>query len=268
MKVNVVTGGGSGIGFSVSKSFEKDQLVIISGRTEEKLKKAVEQLAEFGVKADYKTCDISSRDSVDELLEFAKTKGDLNSVVNCAGVSGDVKNLDLVFNIDLMGSKIIVDEVYKYAEKGTVLVLIASMMGHVVPDNDSYNDYLANPDREGAKEMFHSLINGDGSAAYNFSKKGALLMVQKNAERYGEKGARIVSVSPGIIMTAMAKKAQENHPEQMKLLEDVTPMHRTGLAEDVADVISFLVSEKASFITGSDILVDGGLSLNLDKLKG
>lgn len=267
MKVNVVTGGGSGIGLEVAKAFERDQLVIITGRREGKLQKAVEELEKLGIKAAYKTSDISKRESVDELLEFAKSKGQLNSVVNCAGVSGDAHDIDLVFDIDLMGSKIVVDEVYKNAEKGTVLVLVASMMGHVVPDNENYNDALANPDKEGSKEIFKNIVGEDGSMAYNFSKKGALLMAEKNAERFGEKGARIVSVSPGIIMTEMARTAQAEHPEVMQFMENATPAKRTGLPEDIANAVGFLVSDKASFITGTDLLVDGGLSLNLGKLK-
>ena len=267
MRVNVVTGGGSGIGLEVAKGFNRDELVIITGRTESKLQRAVAELRELGIKCEYKTSDISNRKTVDELLEFAKSKGTLSSVVNCAGVSGDVNDIDMVFDIDLMGSKIMVDEVYKNAEKGTVLILISSMMGHVVPDNESYNDALINPDKDGSREIFKKFVNQNHSAAYNFSKKGALLMVKANAERFGEKGARIVSVSPGIIMTKMAMKAQEEHPEQMKFLENVTPAKRNGLPEDIANAVSFLASEKAGFITGCDLLVDGGLSLNLGKLQ-
>ena len=267
MKVNVITGGGSGIGFEIAKEFPKDELVIISGRKEDKLIAAVEKLKAAGCKGDYKTCDVTSRESVDELLEYAKTKGALKSVVNCAGVSGDVHNVELVYNIDLMGSKVMVDETFKYAEEGTCLVLIASMMGHVVPDSEEYNHALANPDEEGAKEIFMKAVGGNDQDAYKFSKKGALLMVQENANRYGEKGARIVSVSPGIIMTEMALKAQEQHPEQMKYLESVTPARRRGMPEDIANAVIFLACDKASFITGHDLLVDGGLALNL-KLLG
>lgn len=267
MKVNVVTGGGSGIGFEVSKEFSKDELVIISGRKEDKLQKAVEKLKEFGVNADYKTSDVSKKDSVDELLKYAKSKGDLKSVVNCAGVSGDTKNIELIYNIDLVGSKIVMDSVYDYAEKGTALILIASMMGHVVPDNKEYNEALAYPDKDGSEEIFMKFVNGDGAAAYNFSKKGAMLMAKANAERFGEKGARIVTVSPGIVMTAMAREAQSEHPEVMKFMEDATPLKRVGEPQDIARAVVFLASEKADFITGTDVLVDGGLSLNLDKLK-
>ena len=83
--------------------------------------------------------------------------------------------------------------------------------------------------------------------------------------RYGQKGARIVSVSPGIIMTPMAQKAAEEHPERMQKMKEMTPLRRNGQPEDIADVVKFLLSGDARFITGTDILVDGGMLTQLTK---
>lgn len=266
MKVHIITGGGSGIGLEIAKRM-KDGLVVISGRGEDKLIKAIKELESCGIKAEYKVCDITKKEEVKDLFNFASAKGELQNIVNSAGVSGVGDDVDTTLSIDLLGSKLIVDEAYANVNDNMVVVLISSMMGHAFPPNEAYNDFLINPDKEGAIDSLKGIANGDSSVAYSMSKRGALEMVKANAERFGEKGARIVSVSPGIIMTAMAKEAAKEYPERMAYLEKVTPAGRTGDPEDIANMVEFLVSKKASFITGSDFLVDGGLVLNLSKLQ-
>lgn len=264
MKVHVITGGGSGMGLEFAKRI-KDGLVIITGRTEEKLQDAIEELKDLGIKADYKTCDITKEDQVKELLEFAREKGDIVSIINSAGVSGASANAELTFTIDLLGTKIMTDGALEYLSEGGILVLVASMMGHAVPPNEAYDKYLNDISEESVQALVQ-VVQGDGNAAYNMSKRGVLLTVKNYADRFGEKGLRIMSVSPGIIMTPMAEAAAESHPEAMDFLKSITPAKRTGKPEDVANMVEFLISDKASFMTGSDVLVDGGLKLNLAQL--
>lgn len=266
MKVHVITGGGSGIGYEIAKVFDEG-LVIITGRTEEKLKKACEELSKTGkAKYSYKTCDVSDKKSAMELLDFASEKGDLMTVVNSAGVSGVGASVEAVLNVDLKGAKHITDASYEHLAKGGVLIQIASMMGHIVPAKDDYINELLEPDKEGAIEKIASLVNGDSDTAYNFAKLGVLEMVKANAMKFGKKGLRIMSVSPGIIMTEMAKNAQKDNADIMKKMIENTPAQRTGEPEDIANAVKFLASDKASFITGSDLLVDGGLSLVLKSM--
>ena len=85
-------------------------------------------------------------------------------------------------------------------------------------------------------------------------------------DKWGEKGARIVTVSPGVIETPMALKAAEEHPEKMEMIKKATPLQRNGQPEDIADVVYFLTSDAARFITGTDILVDGGVIQNIKKM--
>ena len=85
-------------------------------------------------------------------------------------------------------------------------------------------------------------------------------------DKWGEKGARIVTVSPGVIETPMALKAAEEHPERMEMIKKATPLQRNGQPEDIADVVYFLTSDAARFITGTDILVDGGVIQNIKKM--
>lgn len=266
MNVHVITGGGSGIGFEIAKRF-KDGIVILSGRNAEKLEKAVQSLKEDGVEADFKVCDITLSEEVHALFEFAASKGTLKTVINSAGVSGVGDNPKVTFEIDLIGAHHVVEKTYEFSSPSAVLVLISSMMGHAVPPNDAYDVFLKSPEKPESLEGLLAVCGEDSSMAYNLSKRGSLLMARDYADRFGEKNMRIVTVSPGIIMTQMAREAAESFPEKMRFLESATPMHRTGTPKDVANAVMFLISDQASFITGSDLLVDGGLALNLEKLS-
>ena len=144
--------------------------------------------------------------------------------------------------------------------------MIASMMGHTAPKTEEVNKILSNPLEAGNLEDFKKIVGDDSNIAYNYSKRGVILLCQNASVKWGEKGARIISVSPGIIMTPMAEEAARKYPERMQHLESITPLKRTGKPEDIANVVKFLVSDEASFVTGTDLLVDGGLEFNIEQL--
>lgn len=261
-KVHIITGGSSGIGLECAKEF-KDGITLITGRNESKLISAVEELKASGIKAMYKASDISDRNSIVELFEYAKTLGKIKTVVNSAGVSGVGAKAKLTFEIDLLGTENLIEVTLKYMNEGTVLILIASMMGHMVPANQQYDKYLENPSNQGSIDALVEIVKDNSDVAYNFSKRGVHLLVNKYANDFGKKGGRIVSISPGIIMTTMAEKAAAAYPERMNYMKSMTPAGRNGKPEDIASVVSFLADEKSSFITGTDLKVDGGLTVNL-----
>ncbi|MDO5028187.1 MAG: SDR family oxidoreductase [Bacillota bacterium] len=263
--VHIITGGSSGIGFECAKEFT-DGKVLITGRNEEKLAAAAKDLEGLGLDVAYKSSDISDQASVDDLLAYGKSLGKIKTILNSAGVSGVGASSKMTFEIDLLGSLHLIKAAEKAMDQGGALILISSMMGHVVPDNPAYDGLLAEPDGQGAIDQLVEIVGDKSDLAYNFSKKGVQLMVKKYADAFGEKGLRIVSVSPGIIMTPMAKKAAEEHAETMKRMEAVTPMRRNGEPQDIAKAVKFLASDEASFITGTDLLVDGGLNLKLGQL--
>lgn len=263
--VHIITGGSSGIGLECGKEF-RDGIVLITGRNEDRLKEAEIVLKEAGIDVAYKTSDISSQDSVRELFDYARTLGKVKTVINSAGVSGGSADAALTLKIDLVGSEYLTLETLRVAEEKTVLVLISSMMGHVVPPNPAYDKYLANPCEEGAVDALLAVVQNKSDVAYNFAKRGVHLLVKKYAREFGEKGARIVSVSPGIVITPMGEQAIADHPEQMELMKNMTPSGRNGQPEDIANAVSFMADDKASFITGTDLVVDGGLVVRLPEL--
>lgn len=256
-KINLITGGGGGIGFECAKKFVGEKLYI-TGRNEEKLQGKCKELRELGVDANYKVSDISKPEEVEQLFLDLSQEGELGCVLNAAGISGVGVTGEKVFNIDLLGAKKVLDTTLKYASKNTVLILIASIMGYVVPPNEMYDKYLAEPDLDGAYKVLKFYLD-DPNQAYNFCKRGNHLMVTKFAMDFGAKGARILSISPGIIETPMTVAAMKEASEVMNQMLAMTPARRFGKPEEIANTVEFLKSEKASFITGSDILIDGGL---------
>lgn len=263
-EVHVITGGASGIGLECAKLF-KDGTVVIADLSEDKLKETSESLKKLGIDAKYHTVDVSDRSAVNKLIEYAKEFGEIKTLVHSAGVSGDMGNAKKVLDINLVGTFNMMEEGYKALGENSVAILISSMMGHVVKTNSEQDELLKNPQDENSIDKIMKIIDNDSDQAYNYSKYGVQLLVRSNAEKFGKKGIRILSLSPGVIMTPMSKKAAEEHPEQMKYMDSITALSRAGKPEEVADVVYFLASDKASFMTGTDILVDGGLVVNLDK---
>lgn len=263
--VYIITGGSSGIGLECGKEF-KDGVVLITGRNEDKLIAAEKELKTAGIDVVYKTSDISDNNSVNELFKYGSSLGKIKTIVNSAGVSGVGVDAKLTFEIDLIGTQNLIDNTLKYMDKGTVLILISSMMGHLVPSNEKYDSYLENPTKEGSIEALIQIVGNNADTAYNFSKKGVHMLVKKYASEFGKHGGRILSLSPGIIMTPMGEKAAEAHPEQMNYMKSMTPAGRNGKPEDISAAVAFLADDKASFITGTDLTVDGGLTTRMPEI--
>lgn len=261
-KVHIITGGNSGIGLECAKLFDEGTVIIV-GIEEGQLKKATETLKENGIKTEYKVTDVTDRGALRDLFVYASNFGNLATVVHAAGVSGTIGDVMKTLQIDLVGTYNVIEESIPHVTDGTAVILISSMMGYMVDADKQYIDALKNPDNDELLNKLVSFLGEDADEAYNYAKLGVQLLAKTNATRFGRRGGRIVSVSPGIIMTEMAKKASEEHPEKMQYMESITPLRRNGTPEDIAELVKFLSSEKASFITGTDILIDGGLTLNL-----
>lgn len=261
----VITGGAGGIGMSCARSF-KDQMLVITDYSQEMVDSVLATLKDEGFSAIGIACDITNVNDVERLKEFVAANGILKAMIHTAGVSGTVKDIRKVYDIDLVGTDMLIDAFYELAIEDSAIILFSSMMAHVVGENKAYDEALENPQAQNSFETVSRYVENSSDIMYNFCKRGVQLLSQKNAERFGAKGARIVTISPGVIETEMGLKAAQEHPERMERIKQATALKRNGTPNDISGVIKFLVSDAARFITGTDILVDGGVIQNIKKM--
>jgi len=229
--MNVVIGGASGIGQAVVPLLEGPTLVADRAGGDV-------------------MCDLTDRAS----LEAVRDQVDrLDALVVTAGVSPSMADAYTILAVDLVGMAQVLDVFDPLVAEGTVAVCVASMAGHLVQLSPEELAVLDEPLDEGAV----TALTNDPSVAYVYAKQGVLRLVRRLSGSWGARGARIVSVSPGVVVTPMgeAEMASGNGTTEMA---EASALGRPARAEELASAIAFLCSPAASYITGTDLLVDGG----------
>ncbi len=274
MKVCVVTGGGSGMGLEAAKIIGKEKVIVISGRTKEKLEKAVKQLEGLGIKAFYKTCDTSKRSEVQELVKFALTHGEVSTVINSAGLSPVMAKPEVILRVNALGTVYVNQEFAKVMKKGGVIVDVASMAGYQLPEfiipKKAY--HFADTDEElFIKKTLKraSLAKRDpyqfSGFAYSISKNFVIWYAKKCAFELGAKGIRVVSLSPGLIATDMGNAEKEDGMAASQI--DATCEKRMGTPAGLGFALASLADERNEYLAGTDVLVDGGTIAGVKQFK-
>lgn len=265
--VYVITGGSGGMGKAVAELVGLQGTVLLADISEQRLAQTKEELAVKGISdVHYQTVDITDSDNVKALAEKAASLGKLKALIHTAGLSPTMADARRILEVNLRGTGIVLESFLPLAEQGTVAVCISSMSGHFVPKEGPYSALLTKPLAPGTLEALEQMAQGNAGAAYSFSKLGVLLIVEDQAWAWGQQGARILSISPGTINTPMGRQ-EAAQQAQMKVMLDHTPLQREGEAMEIATVVQFAVSDAASYITGTDIRVDGGTTANMAKLR-
>ncbi len=254
-KVYVITGGGSGMGFEIARLFGEKGTVIICGRTQSKIAGAVEKLKAENIDAHGVACDISNLDSVKAFAETASKLGDIQVVVNAAGVSPTMADAKTIYSINMVGTYNIMEAFYPIMGKGKTLINIASMAGHAQVLSEEVLAVYDKAGQDGFVEAACGVYN-EPYGAYNLSKRFVIEYTRRNCVKYAKVGARIVSISPGTFMTPML--GSEMEADFVKDIVANTPVGRLGDPKEIAYLAEFLSSEKAGFICGTDVLIDGG----------
>ena len=269
--VCVITGGGSGMGLAAAKFMPKDKIIVISGRTLKKLEGAVEELKALGYTAYAKTCDTSKRESVKELVDFAKGLGEVKNVINSAGLSPAMSDPETIVRVNALGTVYINEEFSKVMNPGSVIVDVSSNSAYILPSFIiNKKDYkLADTDEEKfIKKLIKkaSMAKGDyqrSGFAYSLSKNFVVWYAQKCAFEYGKKGIRVCSLSPGLIATDMGNlEAQEGG-----MLIPMSAEERMGKPEELGFALATVADERNGYLAGVDVLCDGGSTNGMKEFK-
>jgi NAD(P)-dependent dehydrogenase (short-subunit alcohol dehydrogenase family) len=261
--VGIVTGAASGIGAATAERLVGTvDVLVLADIHQQAVEEVAQRLASDATRCDAVAVDISDPVDVERLAAVAAAHGTLRRVAHVAGISPTMGDWRAVLDVDLVATARILQALFPLATDGTAIVCVASMAAHLVgPYADPAVDAVI--DQPLAASIFddYRAAAGDGAEdpgmAYAYAKRGVMRLVQRESVPFGQKGARVCSVSPGTIDTPMGRQELERQP-QMAMLDDLTPLGRNGRADELAAVIAFLLSDDASYVTGIDLLADGG----------
>ena len=261
-QICVITGGGSGMGLATARIMGKTHYVIICGRTASKLEKAIDELKLENIECEAFSCDVSNQESVRALAEYARKLGIVQSVIHAAGMSPHMDNAQKIMEANALGTIYMNEEFSKVMESGSCIVDVSSMSAYLAPKlimpQGAYKFSLMDKTLFMKKMMrrvnlFPKKLRS--SIAYGVSKHFDIWYARKCAGLYGEKGIRVVSVSPGNFETPMGKLEEEEAEKFTKY----AAIKRFGNADEIAFLLASIVDSRNGYLTGEDILCDGGL---------
>ena len=259
--VMILTGAGQ-LGMAIARRMGAGMKIVIGDKNPDNAKSVAATMEEAGFDTVAKEMDLSSRESIKQLIAEAQTYGDITMLVNAAGVSPSQAPVEMILKVDLYGTAVLLEEAGKVIAPGGVGVTISSQSGHRMPALTPEEDMqlACTPTKELLKlDLLQPENIRDTLHAYQLAKRCNEKRVMAESVKWGERGARLNSISPGIVVTPLAID-EFNGPrgDFYKNMFAKCPAGRPGTADEIANVAELLMSDRGAFITGSDFLVDGG----------
>lgn len=261
----LITGAAGGMGRACARLFGGTDDLVLTDVSAASLDVFAEDLRRDGYTVSAHAGDMLDGDLLNTLA------GDLAggqpfAVVHTAGLSPSLADWQSIMKVNLVGSEMLTSTLEPILVPGSVVILIASLAGHLMPAIPEVDALMTNPLGDGFMAGIGATIEamsganspgGMGGTSYSLSKRGVLLLTVRKAMEWGPRGARVVSISPGVIHTPMGLLENENTPGALESMQ-AAPLGRIGTSMDIAMTARFLCSKEASYITGSDVRVDGG----------
>lgn len=251
------------MGLATAKILGRDHAVVLCDVRRDRLDAAATALGDLQIAASVVDCDVTDRDAVSDLFETAAGLGDVVAVVHTAGVSPSMGDADYVIRTNAIGTLNVDEAFYQTAADGSAIVNVASMAAHLLPESSfpTRQFPLALHDVDAfLRALAEACANApDGSRsalAYAVSKSFVRWYSSSQAERFTARGLRILSVSPGSVDTEMG--LLEADAGAGAILANAA-VARWGTADEMAELLAFCVSARATYLTGTDILNDGGV---------
>lgn len=258
----VVVIGAGGIGLAIARRQGFGKTVLLADYNEETLNAAAESMRNASYSVETHPVNVASRESV-QALAAAAALGRVVQVINTAGLSPNMAPVARVLEVDLYGSAVVFDEFEKVIAPGGAGLIISSMAGHMMPALSPEQDHaLAYTPTEQLLDL--PFLKADAVpntlVAYMIAKRANHLRVQASAITWGARGARVNSISPGIIVTPLALHELNSEIGNIyRTMVAASPANRMAPPDEIAIAASFLLGPDAGFITGSDLLIDGGV---------
>lgn len=261
--VSVITGGAGGMGLATAKIVGRDRTVVLCDVRQDRLDAAAAALKDLRMTPTVINCDVTDRDAVARLMETATAHGTITSVIHTAGVSPSMGDADYVMRTNALGTVNVNEAFYGIAAEGAAIVNVASMAAHMLPESlvPTTQFPLALHDEERFMQEMTSACSvapadARSGLAYAVSKSFVRWYSTSQAERFNGRGLRVVSVSPGSIDTEMGRLEEQAGAGAM-VADAAVP--RWGKPEEMAELLAFCASDRAGYLTGTDILSDGGV---------
>ena len=262
-EVIVVIGAGQ-IGQAIARRVSAGKNVLLADLRRENADTAAEVFANAGFDVSTATVDVSSRESVHALVQAATALGEVTGVIHAAGVSPSQAPIETILAVDLYGTSLVLEEFGNVIAAGGAGVVISSQSGHRLPALTAEEDAaLATTSADDLLKlpMLQPGQIRDTLHAYQLSKRANSLRVRAEAVRWGKRQARVNAISPGIIITPLARDELTGpRGEGYRRMIDLAPAKRAGTPDEVGTLGALLMGPDGSFITGGDILMDGGVT--------
>lgn len=268
--VVVVTGAAGDMGLACAKAFARSaDIVLLTDINAARLAAAEQELVWQGATTHAVVGDLADPSFPTALAQEIANHGRLRSLIHTAGLSPTMAGWQDILSVDLVASARLLDALTPLVTQGTAAVCLASIAGHMGAFDQATESVLNEPLAEDFVQRFRALSNDepDPGATYRLAKRGVITLCERAAVTWGAHGGRVLSVSPGLINTEMGRLELDNNPIK-EWLATQTPVGAErsgpsttlpGMTADIANVVEFLCSPRAAFISGCDVRVDGGL---------